>query len=96
MGAVFSVTVSIGGKELTAVGANIFIHRFLTYTLRVSVPPFLSALRRTETLRLSARHLHYRLSAFRADSHRLFRLFDVFDRDVVSAAEGLDGISRNG
>ena len=96
MGAVFSVTVSIGGKGLTAVVANIFIHRFLTYTLWVSVPPFLSALRRTETLRFSAGYLRYRLSAFRADSRRLFRFFRAVDHDVFSAAEGLDGISRNG
>ena len=96
MGAVFSMTVSVGGKGLTAVGANIFIHRFLSYTLWVSVPPFLSALLRTETLWLSAGYLRYRLSAFRADSRRLFRHFSAVDRDVVSAAEGLNGVSRNG
>ena len=62
----------------------------------MSVPPFLSTLRRTETLRFSAGYLRYRLSALRADSHCLFRFFGAVDRDVVSAAEGLDGISRNG
>lgn len=90
------MTVSVGGKGLTAVGANIFIYRFLSYTLRVSIPPFLSALRRTETLRLPAVYLHYRLAAFRADSRRLFRHPYAVDRDVVSAAEGLNGVSRNG
>ena len=96
VGTVFSAAVSIGGKGLTASGTNIFINRFLSDTLRVSVPPFLSTLRRTETLRFSAGYLRYRLSAFRADSRCLFRFFGAVDRDVVSAAEGLDGISRNG
>ena len=95
MGAVFSVTVSIGGKGLTAVGANIFINRFLSDTLRVSVPPFLPTLRRTETLRFSAGGLCYRLTAFRADSFNIILYGGILTAtfDIVPAAESLDGIS---
>ena len=95
VGTVFSVTVSVGGNGLTASGTNIFINRFLSDTLRVSVPPFLPTLRRTETLRFSAGGLRYRLAAFRADSFNIFLHSGILTAtfDIVPTAESLNGIS---
>ena len=89
------MAVSIGGKGLTAVGANIFINRFLSDTLRVSVPPFLSTLRRTESLRFSAGGLCYRLATFRAKTFNIFLYGGIPTAtfDILPAAESLNGIS---
>ena len=95
VGTVFSVAVAVGGEGLTTSRTNIFINRFLPDTLRVAIPPFLPTLRRTESLRFSARHLHYRLAAFGADSGGF--LWNCFIRaiahNVVSATESLNGVS---
>ena len=89
------MAVSVGGKGLTASGTNIFINRFLSDTLRVSVPPFLSTLRRTESLRFSAGGLCYRLATFRAKTFNIFLYGGIPTAafDIFPAAESLNGIS---
>ena len=60
------MAVSIGGKGLTASGTNIFINRFLSDTLRVSVPPCCPAPRAAELLLFPSGELDQRLAAVQA------------------------------